>query len=183
MALASAPRDGITQRASRPLPAVHRIAGLPFAEQRKDWCGPAVLAAVLSYHGEKVAAADIARDIYLPGYRGALNLDLFLWAKKRGLAAWAGAGSEERIRQEVGRDRPVICMVRRRGRLADRNHFVILRGYDRPRQLWLVDNGTGKEEQVRFADFDHNWRECGRWMLVVQGGSPSPQPEAQRAPG
>jgi ABC-type bacteriocin/lantibiotic exporter with double-glycine peptidase domain len=181
MALAAAQGQAPPHKACQPLPSLHRIPRLPFAEQRKDWCGPAALAAVLQYHGEKTTAAEIAKQIYLPGYRGALNLDLLLWARKRGFSAWGGAGSPDRIRQAVARDLPVICMVRRRGPLADRNHFVIIRGYDHPRGLWLVDDGSGKQKEARYADFDRAWQGCGRWMLVIEGKSRASPSEDQDA--
>jgi len=83
----------------------------------------------------------------------------------------------------VVRDRPVICMVRRRGRLADRNHFVIVRGYDEEKQVWLLDEGNGREEPARMADFGKDWRECGRWMMVVEGKKTPARPEGKREGG
>lgn len=176
--LASAPETG-----PRPLPAAHHISGVPFAARERNWCGPSALAAVLQFHGEKATAAQIAKDIYLPNYHGSLNLDLLLWARKRGMQVWAATGEADRIKGAVVRDRPVICMVRRRGRLADRNHFVIVRGYDEEKQVWLLDEGNGREEPARMADFGKDWRECGRWMMVVEGKKTPARPEGKREGG
>ena len=154
------------------LPVAHRIVGVPLAERGRDWCGPAALAAVLRYHGEETSAADIARDIYLPSYHGALNLDLLLWARKRGYEVWAGKGSADILKQAVARDRPVICMVRKRGPSVDRNHFVVVRGYHDARQVWFVDDGGGKEAAVGADDFERDWAECRRWALVIEGRVP-----------
>lgn len=158
-----------------PPPAAHRVAGVPLAEPSRDHCGPAALAAVLQYHGESVRAADIARDIHLSAYRGAINLDLLFWARQRGFAARAQAGSEEQLRAALARDLPVICMVRARGALADRNHFVVLRGYDETAALWYVDAGRGREEAVPAGRFGRDWAECGRWMLIVEGRAAYPE--------
>ena len=162
-------------------PAAHHIVGVPLVAPNRDWCGPAALAAVLQHRGERLEAADIAREIYLPDYRGALNLDLLLFARSRGYQAWAGAGTVEALRESIARDEPAICMVRSRGPLADRNHFVVVRGYDEGLTAWFVDAGNGREEVVAEADFDRRWAECGRWMLAVQGPARPPAPEAQHA--
>jgi ABC-type bacteriocin/lantibiotic exporter with double-glycine peptidase domain len=158
-----------TRSWGRPRPSAHRIEEVPLAEGARDWCGPAALAAVLQYHGEETTAEEIARDIYLPGYRGSLNIDLLVWARKRGFEVWADAGSRERIMEAVCRDRPVICMVRKSGTVADRNHFVVVRGYDEGRGVLFVDGGEGREEVVGWEGFEREWGACGRWMLVAEG--------------
>lgn len=156
-------------RLTRALPESHRISGVPLTQGRPDWCGPAALAAVLQYHGDEATAEELAGAIFLPGYRGTLNLDLLLWAKQRGFAAQAGPGTKADLRQAVAADRPVICMVRRRDPVADRNHFVVVQGYDDARRVWWVDGGSGRVGEVPMSDFARDWEDCGRWLLVIEG--------------
>jgi ABC-type bacteriocin/lantibiotic exporter with double-glycine peptidase domain len=163
---------------SHAIPPSHVIRGVPFAAYRSDLCGPAALAAVLQFYGEKATAEEIAKEIYLPNYHGTLNLDLLLYARARGFDAWAGEGDAERIREAVAQNRPVICMVRESGRLADRNHFVIIRGYDSARRIWLSDDGDARETPRKMDDFERRWRECSHWMLVVNGKK-TPAPPAR----
>jgi ABC-type bacteriocin/lantibiotic exporter with double-glycine peptidase domain len=150
-------------------PPSHHIAGVPLVERNTNWCGPAALAAVLRFHGEEVGAEEIAKEIYLPGYRGSLNLDLLIYARQRKFEVWAKEGTAEALRGAVARDRPVICMVRRGNPLASRNHFVVVTGYDETRGEWTLDSGEGKEETMRASDFEGEWGKCGSWMLVVEG--------------
>lgn len=152
-----------------PLPVAHRLDRVPLVERNTNWCGPAALAAVLQYHGEQTNAQEIAEAIYLPGFRGSLNLDLLVFARNRGYEAWAGEGSVEKLRKELARERPVICMVRRGNPLASRNHIVVVRGYDAKQAVWFLDGGEGAEEVTKATDFDAEWARCGRWMLVVEG--------------
>ena len=173
LALSAAARPGPTGSAQPPPPPTYHIAGVPLVERNTNWCGPAALAAVLRYHGEDIAAADIADHIYLPHYRGSLNLDLLVFARKRGFEVWAGEGSPDTMRRAIARDHPVICMVRRGNALARRNHYVVVRGYDVDRQLWFLDSGNGREGIYAEADFDRQWSDCGRWMLVVEGKKPA----------
>jgi len=152
---------GCASGGSAPSPAVppsHAIQGVPFAAYRNDLCGPAALAAVLQFYGEKVTAEEVARDIYLPNYHGTLNLDLLLYAR-----------AAERMKQALAQNRPVVCMVRESGRIADRNHFVVIRGYDNARRIWLSDDGDARQTPRKMDDFERRWRECSHWMLVVNG--------------
>lgn len=150
-------------------PPAHTIRGVPLVEQAAHWCGPSSLAAVLQYHGETVSPGDIADEIYLPDYRGSLNVDLLLYARRRDFDAWAGEGSDDVLRRAIAQNRPVICMVRRGNALARRNHFVVVSGYDSARGVWVVDSGAGKLETQSEAAFEAEWSECDRWALVVEG--------------
>lgn len=160
-------------------PEAYAIADVPSVAESSNWCGPAALAAVLQYHGEDVSPEQIAEEAYLPEYGGALNLDLLLYARRHGFEAWGAEGSAHRIRGAVSRDRPVICMVRRGNPVAERNHFVVVTGYDARKGVWTVDSGAGKAETLGEEQFDREWRGCGRWMLVVEGRPPR---EAQQPP-
>jgi len=173
LALSAAAQPGSLGSAQPPPPPIHHIADVPLVERNTNWCGPAALAAVLRYHGEEIAAADIADDIYLPHYRGSLNLDLLIYARKRGFEVWANASSDDAMRRSIARDRPVICMVRRGNVVARRNHYVVVSGYDSERRVWFLDSGNGREETFTEADFEREWAECGHWMLVVEGKKPT----------
>ena len=165
-----------------PLPSACHIEGVPLAAHTSDRCGPAALAAVLGYWGDTVEAEQIAQAIYLPDYRGSLNLDLLIVARQRGFDAWAGESTTEELRRALARGRPVICMVRRRNPLAARNHFVVLRGYDAVKGVWFLDSGQGEEERIAYDDFDREWRDAGRWMLVVEGRRAVPEGETDVRP-
>ncbi len=155
--------------ATEGIPKAYTIPDVPLIAQTPNWCGPAALAAVLQYHGEEITSDQIAQEVYLPDYRGALNLDLLLCARRHGFEAWAGEGSAHHITGAISRNRPVICMVRRGNPLAQRNHFLVVTGYDLQKDIWVVDSGAGNRETLAETQFDSEWRECGRWMLVVEG--------------
>lgn len=173
IALSAAAHPGPLGPAQLPPPPVWHIADVPLVERNTNWCGPAALAAVLRYHGEEIAAAQIADDIYLPHYRGSLNLDLLIYARKRGFEVWANEGSADAMKRAIARGRPLICMVRRGNVVARRNHYVVVRGYDSERGVWFLDSGNGREETFTEVDFEREWAECGHWMLVVEGKEPT----------
>ncbi len=148
-------------------PAAYHIDGVPLVGARPNWCGPEVLAAVMQFHREEVTAEEIAAEIYLSEFKGALNLDLLLYARGQGFEARAGQGSAEAMREAIAGRLPVIAMVRRGNPLASRNHFVLMRGYDTAAEVWFLDDGDGQEERWSEADFEREWSRVGRWMLMV----------------
>ena len=153
-------------------PASFEIKAVPFVKQRRDWCGPAALASVLQFHGDKITQEQIAAEIYLPK-RGTLDLDLLLFARQRGFQAVAATGSPEQLKDAVAGSLPVICQVEKRDSLGARTHFVVVYGYDDAKQTFRLHDGTKGAVLVRQAAFQEAWRRGGQWMLVVR-----PKPKA-----
>ncbi len=65
----------------------HFLSEVPFFAQEDHYCGPAALASVLNFYGRELSQEEIAKSIYLPQVKGALNLDLLLYARKQGFEA------------------------------------------------------------------------------------------------
>jgi ABC-type bacteriocin/lantibiotic exporter with double-glycine peptidase domain len=154
-------------------PARFEIEGVPFVKQRSNWCGPAALASVLQYHGEKITQEEIAAAIYLPG-RGTLNVDLLLFARRRGYLAAMHKGSSELLKETVAAGLPVICQVEKRDLLGKRTHFVVVYGYDDEKETYRLHQGTKGAVSVKQPAFEKPWARSSRWMLIVQ-----PKPEAE----
>ena len=84
------------------------VEGVPFIPQRDNYCGPASLAMVLRYWGERIDQDEVARALYLPSVKGTLNLDLEFYARRRGYRAESFRGTLARLKAEVDRGRPLI---------------------------------------------------------------------------
>src|SRR5438034_3250204 len=70
----------------RPLsPSALYVKQVPFYPQTQYQCGPASLATVLNYWGRHVTPEQIAQEIYRPGMKGTLSLDLWQYAKAQDL--------------------------------------------------------------------------------------------------
>lgn len=166
------PARALVEETGPKRPVSFEIKGVPFVKQRRDWCGPAALASVLQFHGEKITQEQIAAEITLPR-RGTLNLDLLLFARRRGFEAAASAGTAERLKETVAGGLPVICQTEVRDSLGSRTHFVVVYGYDDAKQSYRVHEGTRGAVSVRQAAFQEGWRKGAWWMLVVR-----PKPKA-----
>jgi ABC-type bacteriocin/lantibiotic exporter with double-glycine peptidase domain len=152
-------------------PERFEIEGVPFVKQQRDWCGPAALASVLQYRGERITQKEIAEAIYLPG-RGTLNVDLLLFARRRGYAAAMENGTAERLKETIAAGSPVICQVERRRGSRRLTHFVVVYGYDDAKQAYRLHQGSRGAVWVGQEAFEKAWARGARWMLIV-----GPKPE------
>lgn len=159
-------------------PLRFEIKGVPFVKQRPDWCGPAALASVLQYHGEKLTQQQIAAEIYLPR-RGTLNLDLLLFARRRGFVAAAPKGNPQLLKATLADGIPAICQVERRDLFGRRTHFVVVYGYDDTKRIYRLHQGTKGSVSVRQPAFEKAWKRGNHWMLTVR---PKPKAPAHETP-
>lgn len=145
----------------------HLLAAVPFIPQEDYQCGPASLAMVLRYHGARVDQEEITRALYLPSVRGTLNLDLEFYARRRGFAAQAFAGTLARVKAELRRGHPVI-VFQDLGVLAyPVPHFAVLIGYDDRAGVVVLHSGTTAYRVLPYADFERTWARRRSWTLLV----------------
>ena len=170
------------------LPVAHTIERVPFVRQQPNWCGAAALESVLRYHGADVSQRAIAQEIALPNGE-ILNLDLKLYARRKGFRADSQRGDLDLLKSWIARDVPVICQVRLGGIGGRTNHFVVVFGYDDRKRSFTAHTGTRAAEEIPFLDFANAWRDARNWMLVIRSpetkddpAQPASSGEAQAPP-
>jgi ABC-type bacteriocin/lantibiotic exporter with double-glycine peptidase domain len=143
----------------------HIVQGIPFYPQEAYQCGPSSLAAVLNYYGIDVSPEEISRDIYSKAARGTLNIDMVLYAEKKGLAVRQYSGSVDDIKQHIDSGAPLIVMVDNGFSLYQRNHFMVIIGYN---DAGIISN-SGREQRkfIPFHDFNKTWRKTNYWTLLA----------------
>jgi ABC-type bacteriocin/lantibiotic exporter with double-glycine peptidase domain len=144
----------------------HLIAGVPFIPQEEYQCGPASLAMVLQYYGAAIGQEEIAQALYLPSVRGTLNLDLEFYARRRGFAARAFAGTLDAAKAELRRDRPLI-VFQDVGVVSAVPHFAVLLGYDERARSVVLHSGTEAYRVVAYDEFERTWARRRGWTLLV----------------
>lgn len=142
----------------------HIVEGVPFYPQEAYQCGPSSLAAILNYNGIDVSPVEIARDIYSKSARGTLNMDMVLYAEKKGLDVRQYSGSVEDIKQNIDSGDPLIVMVDNGFFLYQKNHFMVVIGYN---DEGIISN-SGREQFkfIPFHDFNKTWRKTNYWSLL-----------------
>jgi len=149
----------------------HLIAAVPFIAQEEYQCGPASLAMVLQYYGAAAEQAEIARELYLPSVRGTLNLDLEFYARRRGFQARSFAGTLERAKEEIRRDRPLIVFQDVGLTVYPVPHFAVLVGYDDRAGAVVLHSGPTPYRVVSYAEFERSWARRRAWTLLITPAS------------
>ena len=152
---------------STQLPLSSRIGNLPFFPQLDDQCGPASLATVLSHSGIDTTPAALKPDVYLPGRRGSLALELVARARQFGRLAYILEPDLQTLLSELAAGNPVLVLQNLRFNWWPQWHFAVVTGYDLQRQQLLLRSGLEREYRVSINLFDRTWRRADRWAMLV----------------
>lgn len=142
------------------------IPGVPFYPQETYQCGPASLAGVLNFWGVGVDPGEISKEIFSESAEGTLNIDMVLYAQKKGLYALQYAGNMDDLRKNIDSGHPVIVLVAYGFSLYEVDHFMVVIGY--------YDNGvivnSGREQNkfIDERDFLKIWGKANYWTLLIK---------------
>lgn len=146
---------------------VHYIKNVPFFPQEENYCGPASLASVLGYWGHNVSQEEVAREIYTPQIKGAINVDLANYAKRKGFDAVSYKGDLEKIKGEVDKGHPLILYLHMGIPLVPRRHYMVAVGYDESKKAVIVYSGKDKDLLIPYEYLLKRWRRTGYWTLLI----------------
>ncbi len=141
------------------------IKNVPFYPQTSYQCGPASLASVLNYWGVMIGPDEIAEEIYSASARGTLDIDMILYAQKKGLLAAQYEGNFRDIRKNVDSGYPIIVLVGYGFSLIQKNHFMVIIGYND--QGFIVNSGKDREKFISEMDFLRSWEKTKFWTLLI----------------
>ena len=159
----------------RPLsPSAFYVKQVPFYPQTQYQCGPASLATVLNYWGRHVTPEQIAQEIYRPGMKGTLSLDLWQYAKAQDFQASVRQGSWEFLETQVSRERPIIAFLNLGFRQVPLGHFLVVVGVDPDNKSVIAYSGVEKNQRIPFDRFKEAWEKTNYWSLLIE---PQPGPD------
>ena len=139
---------------------------VPFFSQSDYQCGPSSLSSVYTYWGKRISPEEIAKEIDSSSHKGVLTLDLYLHARAQGFTVRQTQGSAGDIKELIHRGIPVIVMVDRGIWFVQKNHFMVVVGYNS--KGFIVHDGREKNRYIPFQRFEAEWGRAGNWMLVVR---------------
>lgn len=136
-------------------------------------CGPASLAAVLSFYGFKAEPDEISARVMESESSGAYHQNLYLYAASRGMSVQMYSGGIRDAKKMIARDRPVIILLDVGLRGGKYGHYVVVVGYDEE-NLYLYD-GTEKDRKVSRRLVFGIWQRTEFFtMLILPPGTPLP---------
>ena len=142
------------------------LLDVPFFPQTAYQCGPSSLSSVYAFWGKRIGPDEIASEFGASTHKGVLTLDLYLHAKRQGFSVRQGSGNAEELVSLIKKGIPVIVMVDRGVWFVQKNHFMVVVGYNS--KGFFVHDGKEKNRYIPFETFSAEWDRAGRWMLVVR---------------
>lgn len=146
--------------------AVYYIKGVPFYPPEEYYCGPASLASVMNYWGYKVSQEEIAREVYIPRFKGVIATDLALYAEKRGFRVEERAGDLEILKRHISQGHPVIVFLDLGIGPYSIGHYTVVLGYNDLNSTIIAHSGREESKVYTYKRFLRHWKRTEYWMLV-----------------
>jgi tetratricopeptide (TPR) repeat protein len=157
-------------RAQRPadLPRQIELTQVPFFPQEDYFCGPAALAMALNAAGIKVSPDDLVEQVYLPGRKGSLQVEMVAAARRRGLVAIELAPQLTDMLREIAGGTPVI-VLENYGPFswAPVWHYSVVVGYDLDQLIVIRRSGVQQRRPTPLPIFEKIWKEEKYWAMIA----------------
>lgn len=162
---AAAPSD--TDFAAANLPARVELEHVPFHPQTRYQCGPAALATMLNASGVQTSPEELSPEIYLPGKKGSLQVELIATARARDRVVYPLATDLSSALAQVAAGHPVLVLQNLGLRSAPAWHFAVIVGYDRDARELILRSGSERRLTVNAPRFLRTWDRAQRWAVIV----------------
>ncbi|MDO8595978.1 MAG: PA2778 family cysteine peptidase [Sulfuricaulis sp.] len=144
------------------------LTQVPFFPQEDYYCGPAALAMVLNAAGVKVSPEDLVDQVYLPGRKGSLQVEMLAAARRHGLVAYELAPRVTDMLREIAAGTPAIVLENYGPfRWYPLWHYSVVVGYDLDRLEVIRRSGTRPRRPTPLPIFENLWKDEGYWAMVA----------------
>ena len=156
------------------------LTGVPFFPQTIHQCGPAALATVLGTTGVAVTPEQLAPQVYIPGRRGSLQVEMLAAARSHSRLAYVIDPEFTALQTELAAGNPVL-VLQDLGALGIRRwHFAVVIGFDPDREILVLRSGTERRRIEKRDRFLRSWQASQNWAAVI---TPPDQPPATATGG
>ena len=156
------------------------LPGMPFYPDDTNLCGPASLAALLTYNGFPTTVEEATEGVQRWNLRGSIGADLVIYARLRGAEATFFSSSPEELLEYVDRGRPVLVEVDNGIGPVVSAHFMVVVGYTHDGVV--ANNGLVQQEIIPWSKFLTAWFRMGYFAMVVNATVPEPAAPEPAAP-
>ena len=160
--------DLLKERRPRELPAKVELTEVPFFPQDDYYCGPSSLAMAVNAAGVNVIPDDLVDQVYLPGRKGSLQVEMVAAARRRGLVAMELAPLLTDMLREIAAGTPVIVLENYGPfSFAPVWHYSVVVGYDLDQLIVIRRSGVQQRRPTPLPIFEKIWKEEKYWGMIA----------------
>ena len=150
------------------IPQRVELADVPFFPQVDYYCGPSSLAMVLSAAGVPATPATLVDQVFLPGRKGSLQVEMLAAARRHGLVAYEVEPHVTDLLRELAAGTPAI-VLENYGPFSwfPVWHYSVVVGYDLPELEVIRRSGARARITTPLPIFEKIWKEEKYWAMVA----------------
>ncbi|MDX2505177.1 MAG: PA2778 family cysteine peptidase [Gammaproteobacteria bacterium] len=156
------------------LPLVE-LTQTPFFPQEEHQCGPAALATVLNYRDINVTPDELVPQVFLPGRKGSLQIELAATSRRYGMLAYPLSTELSDLLAEVAAGNPVLVLQNLALDWLPQWHYAVVVGYNLEQNEVILRSGRHRRWLSKLSAFNNTWRRAGNWALVILPPDEIPQ--------
>ena len=150
------------------LAARAELTQVPFFPQEDYYCGPAALAMVFDAAGVKMSPDALVNQVYLPGRKGSLQVEMLAATRRNGLVAYELAPQVEDMLREIAAGTPAI-VLENYGPFSWYPvwHYSVVVGYDLDNLEVIRRSGKQQRRPTPLPIFEKIWKEENYWSMIA----------------
>ncbi len=149
------------------LPLAAELTETPFYPQTEFQCGPAVLATLLQFHGVKTTPEELSSQIYIPGRKGSLQIEMIATARRHEMLPYKLEPQLLDLFTEIAAGNPVLVLQNLSFEWYPQWHYAVVVGYDTNKHEIILRSGTTRRWTTPFEVFERTWQRADFWALVI----------------
>jgi hypothetical protein len=156
--------------AAASLERIPELDTVPFFPDNSTLCGPSTLASIINHAGLPVSVEELTRDVYLPGRKGALQVEMLAAIRRRGLVVYQAGSTEQDLRDAVRNGFPVLVLLNLGLEIAPSWHYAVVVGFENDPDgsgYVLLRSGTERRQRMQAGVFANVWARSERWAQIA----------------
>lgn len=149
------------------LPSHVELEAVPFFAQLAYQCGPATLAMALRTTDVATTPEILTPQVYVPGKRGSLQLELLAAARRHGRIPYVLKPELGDVLREIAAGQPVVVFQNLAFAWYPKWHYALAVGYDVTRGEIILRSGRERRHVISLRTFERTWRRAGAWAMVL----------------
>jgi tetratricopeptide (TPR) repeat protein len=121
----------------------------------------------LAHTGAKVTPDEVAGQVFLPGRRGSLHVEMLAATRRHGKVAYVLEPVLDHLLHEIADGTPVITLENQGPPLIPQWHYSVAVGFDLDRAEIKRHTGASQARREPLVVFDYFWAKARRWAMVA----------------